>query len=98
MKNAFQVSDVYGSFYAFYTFVECLRSIGCSVLEIQRLFCEALPIATSRKTRFIVGGCPNIMFPYTCPLHEAVKFLMFSYPAISVGANMASLTNIDGES
>ena len=48
------------------------RKFEVDWLELQRLFCEALPIATSRKTRFIVGGCPNIMFPYTCPLHEAV--------------------------
>ena len=92
-KNVFRVSDVYGSFYGFYTFVESLKSIGRSVLEIQRLVCKVLPTATLRKMRFLVGGCP-----YTCPLHAAVKFSMFSYPAITAGANMAFLTNIDGES
>ena len=49
----------------------------------------------TQKRAIFVGGCPNVMFPYTCPLHAAVD--VFAYPAISACANMAFLTNIDGE-
>ena len=61
-------------------------------------FCEVLSMATLWKMRFLLGGCPNVMFLYTCPLHAAVKFSMFSYPAITAGTNMAFLTNIDSKS